>query len=81
MLGKVGPEPKALYPWDQGLVRNTYHVLFAALHVLASELREKAMARPGERKQSKSREVGWEEQQRPAQQQNVKPQPLQPLSS
>ena len=37
---KVGPKPVAFYPWDQGLVRNTHRVLFAALRVLAPEFRE-----------------------------------------
>ena len=37
---KVGPKPEALYPWDQGLVRNTHRELFAALHVLGPEFRE-----------------------------------------
>lgn len=62
---KVGPEPKALYPWDQGLVRNTYHVLFAALHVLASELREKGWWRDQvKRNRASPGRLGWEEQQR-----------------
>lgn len=79
--GKVGPGAQALYPWDQGLV--IYHVLFAALHVLASERSERMeWLRPIVKKQSKSREAGVGRATAPqAQQQKRKATALSPLFS